>query len=427
MITPLIQPVVGKAVAPQLGKAIADIGLRTLVQAELDADEVHELGARAVASVVEETVRDVSSLPDAVVSDETLLESHVRTAYESAIARNFPPALIKPSLRESTGVNGTWVALPETGTEYYKKFTRTFDVSLTPQLATAVRTFGGRTLASFLRDTLRLEGPRRARVHLYEAIPRTRLSRISKLEKVRGLGSTKRWAWMQLHPLTTEAATALLQQPGLGRRMPSRVNPRQPLLGQRFYFLEIEGAPARPQGVGTSLSITLDFVRNEIRLRIYLSEVAAQELAGNLRKNAGPGVVGARLRSMLGEFAGAFRAGAGHELVRVVVERRAGVLALPGDLTTAVRQALERRVGARVLEWGWTKLVEHLQQSATEFADVTAQTPDGVTCLISFPKPGGFQSLRRTFQGATGQALADWPPKAMPTSTIRLIAGDARG
>jgi hypothetical protein len=426
MITPLIQPVVGKSIAPQLGKAIADIGLRTLIQAELDADEMHELGARAVATVVEETVRDISSLPDAVIGNEALLESHVRTAYEAAVARTFPPAMIKPALRESTGVNGTWVAMPGTGTKYYKKFTRVFDVNITPQLAAAVRSFGGRTLASFMRDTLRLDGPRRARVHLYEAIPRTRLSRISKLEKVRGLGSSSRSAWTQLHPLTTEAATALLQQPGLGWPAPSRVDPRRPRLGQRFYYLEIDGAPTRPHGVGATLGVTLDFVRNEIRLRMYLSEATAQDIAGSLRKNVSAGALAARVRAAFAEFAGAFRGDAGHELVRVVIDKSRGAT-LPRDLTRAVRQALERSVGVRVLEWGWARLVETLQRSATEFTEITAQPADGVTCMITFSNPAGFQSVRRAFQGTETQALSDWPPKQTPVARIRFVAGDSRG
>ncbi len=428
MITPLIQPVVGKAVAPQLGKAIADIGLRTLLQAELDADQMHELGARAVASTVEETIRDISSLPDAVVSDEALLESHVRTAYEAAVARNFPPAMIKPALRESAGVNGTWVAMPESGIKYYKKFTRVFDVTLTPQLASAVRTFKGRTLASFLRETLRLEGARRARVHLYEAVPRTRLSRIANLEKVRGLGSSQRWASMQIHPLTTEAATALLQQPGLGRPVSSRIDPRRPVLGQRFYYLEIDGAPARPQGVGTTLGITLDFVRNEIRLRLYLSETAAQDIASAVRANVSSGALAARMRTALTDFARAFRADGGHELVRIILAGTPGRTRGARDLTAAVRQALERRVGAQVLEWGWARLTDHIRSVPAEFSDMTAKPADGVTCLVTFANPAGFQGLRQAFEGGgVVPGLSAWPPKDVPAAQVRLAAGDARG
>jgi hypothetical protein len=188
----------------------------------------------------------------------------------------------------------------------------------------------------------------------------------------------------------------------------------------------VEGAPVRPQGSGTSLGVTLDFVRNEIRLRLNKSETVAQEIEGTLRKNISPGALAARLRSIFAEFTGAFQAGAGHELVRVVLDRGAGAPALPRELTADVRRALERRVGARVVDWGWTRLVEHLQRSAAEFADVTSQPPDGATCLIRFPSPSGFSSLRRAFQGTAGQT-SDWPPKDTPGAEIRIAAGDVRG
>ena len=113
-------------------------------------------------------------------------------AFEQAAAANLPPVLPekvyekRPDLRETTGLKGTWVYWPRplrNGTRGYcgKKYTRVPEVLLTPHVAQVVTTFGGVPLAIFLRDRLGIWGrPVKARVHLYEAIPGTWLSRMSK-------------------------------------------------------------------------------------------------------------------------------------------------------------------------------------------------------------------------------------------------------
>ena len=77
--------------------------------------------------------------------------------------------------------------------KYYKKYTQVFDVEITPQIADALKTFGGTTLSAFLKDQLGVTPPVRARVHLYQAIPGTTLRRIAQLEQgVPGLGTSVR-------------------------------------------------------------------------------------------------------------------------------------------------------------------------------------------------------------------------------------------
>ncbi len=427
MLTPLIQPVVGKAVSPALGKAIAGAGLKLLLKMELEEDEIDALGPRAVASVVEETLREVSRLPMPALRDQDELESSLRMAHEAAVARNFPPSIVRPALRETTGINATWVAMPQGGAKYYKKFTKVFDVTLSPQLADGIRTFGGRTLRTFLTDGLRVEGVRRARVHLYEAIPRTSLSRIAKLEQVRGLGSSERSAWSQFHPLTGEAAAALLQQPGLGRSgmQPDR---KRVTIGDRFYFLEVEGAAARPRGEGTHVEIALDLLKAEIRLHAYLSEVATQRVAGMLRKDARPGAASSAVRALLTDVTSAFTAGRGHEFVRVVRTRSApGGAASARPIPREVRRAMERAAGAAVIDWFWPNLMELFKTGAAEFTAQADRPADGVTLAVTFPNPPEFQSLRAVLEGAANPSKVVWTPKRPPAAKVNVLAGHVRG
>src|ERR1043166_9795228 len=83
---------------------------------------------------VEETVRDIAALPEHALADEAMLEALTLETFERAASANFPAAMMKTRLRETSDVNGVWIALPMTGRRYYKKFSQQFDVVITPPL-----------------------------------------------------------------------------------------------------------------------------------------------------------------------------------------------------------------------------------------------------------------------------------------------------
>jgi hypothetical protein len=200
--------------------------------------------------------------------------------------------------------------MPRNGAaHYYKKFTHVFDASIDPQAANTITTYRGLPLANFLRDKLGLDPSKaiQAKVHLYEATRNTRLSRISKSENLPGLNPSQRYAWIQLLPLTTQAATLLLKEPALGKDVaPKHTNKRyHTTAGQRFYFLEISGAKLRippvdhskhkhKGNIPTTTSRTsqsadiqgvINFVKGEIRLNYYFSEEDAKTIVEKLNKN----------------------------------------------------------------------------------------------------------------------------------------------
>jgi hypothetical protein len=300
----LIGRFVGPQYTPALSQAIVDVGLR-LINLESTPEDESMAARSAVAATVEDTVRQVAALPEYILDNQELLEGFALEAFEQAAAENLPPVLpervyeMRPELRETTGIKTAWVLQPLRGKKkHYKKCTRVFETVITPHIAQSVKTFCNVPLSEFLQDRLGLAPgrPVKARVHLYEAIPGTLLSQVCKSEKyVPGLGSTS--TWNNLHPLTPEAAGIMIDEPGLGREMPPKYLDHQPLtaVGQRLYYLEIP--EARPQAVPISggapkprrirqVHIRLNFPRDQIQVKVFLSEAVAQAIAVDLRKQA---------------------------------------------------------------------------------------------------------------------------------------------
>src|SRR4030095_4357273 len=199
------------------------------------------------------------------------------------------------------GVNAAWLLMPLRGRKRYKRCTRAFKVSITPNMAEEVESFEGVPLSDYLQDQLGLpEGAEvEAEVYLYEALPGTTVADIARSEtETPGLGASDEAAVSQLHPLTPEAASALLGKPGLGRS-PLQDSARQNVAaGERLFHLAIPGR--RPLTIpGRSgrrrvrrlfhINVTLDAPQDQIRVCIYISEVKAQKLAVRLRQQSHTG------------------------------------------------------------------------------------------------------------------------------------------
>lgn len=429
LIGKLIQPLAGKDLAPGLGQAIADIGLKALLRAEVTSEETREAASRAIATTVEDTVRRVSALPEHVFENTALLEAHALEAFETAAAASFPPALVRPDLREAAGVNATWVSLPSRGRAYYRKFSKVFDADITPQMAATIRTFGGQSLLAFLRDRLRIspEGGVRAKVHLYQLLPGGRLCHIAEHEQVRGLGDGK--AWRQLHPLSPHAATALLSHPRLGTPFGAAPDPLRPGVGQRFYFLEIDRAPAKPVGKVSCFEVTADFPRDEIRVHAFIGEAAAQEIAATLRKGGSAGAAIHKLRTLFRAEMGVLAREDNERLLRFVKEKASP--SSPADTLVktalrATRRMLRKQLGIKIIDWFWARLGELLQKESAPFIAAADAPEEGVTIVVTFHNPPALQALRKVLRGAQPGAIAEWPPKHIPNATLRFVAGHAK-
>jgi hypothetical protein len=429
LLAKLIAPLIGKQSAPALGNMLADVGLRTLFQAELSSDDRRAAVGQAVAATIEETARQLAAVPERLLDTPELFELLAIESFEAAAAANFPAELIKPDLRESEG-NDLWVMLPARGRKLYKKFSRTFDVSIPRPVADSIGTFGGASLGGFLRDrmSVRAGGPISARVHLYEAIPCTRLGHIARLEKVRGLGPGTRSAASLFHPLTTKAAAALLQAPRLGRRVADDAQPLRPRVGQRFYYLEVPEAPARAIGRQCHLHVEVNFPRDELVVCLHLSEVLTQKAAEMLRKGAGPVAVIRELRTALRANASALTSGDPGKRVRLILGARSmpQPKGLGSTLRNATQASVRRALGRAALEWLWLRLSEHLRAHAGAFATAAEAPEDGVRVCMRSTGITGLSALRVALLDGRVAPSVEWPPRHPPAATITISPGTRR-
>lgn len=413
LLARLIQKFVDPQHAKALSQAIVDAGLR-LLQLEAVPEDESRAAASAVAATLEETVQRVAALPDYVLDNQELLEGFALEAFEQAAAANLPAVLPeetyrkRPHLKEARKLRGVWVTMPGGQKKRYKKFSRKVSSKITPHKASELETFEGISLEEFLEEELGIAPGEEveAVVHLYEAIPGTRLPELARLEEnTPGLGAPE--GYKQLQPLTREAAELLLGEPDLGREVDPEhtAGPHTPIPGQRFYYLEVAGKKplTTPGPAGrakkrrpTRVRLILDFPKNEIRVYLFLGEIRAQEIAVKLRQHTHVGAVAARLgrimeRGLRRAFSGGFgRLKILHEAVT------------PGKGSSALRRLpslVSQVLMGRLQEWILKGLADHLKQRAEEFIKAAEDTADGVTVVITLGNPPGFPQLRQALKG----------------------------
>lgn len=412
MVANLISKYVGKEQSVPLSRALVDTGLRLI---SLEAAHEASPAGYALALTVEDTVnRLAQTAPPVAWESEALLEAYTWEAFQQAAAAHFPDSLIRSELHEAAEASGAWLALPEPAPrKRYKKYSRIVDVTLAPQQAGSIKTFGGITLREFLKDRLGVDDtkPVKARVHLYEALPGTTMSLVAYHEKnVQGLGSPRRDAWALFHPLTSEAAGLLLNEPGLGKpAAPGTVARRSRLaVGQRFYYLEIPGArvrlaarrpQSRPAPAHSSHPhIALDFPGREIRVALFYSEAHAQEFATQLRKRLPVAALLSVLKSKHEAKLREALSGAAGRGLRVIHER------VPPGVATVVEQAL-RLVGSQLaptfMKWlldaGRAELEARYDRFTASFENAAKAEADGVTVVLVFKAPPLLEHLRKLF------------------------------
>lgn len=445
-IARLIKRWIGPKYAVPLSRAIVDLGLR-LINLEASPEDEQRVAGEVVAAAVEETVRRVAALPDHVLDNDELLEGYALEAFESAAAANLPPVLPekvyhnRPELRESSSIKGTWLLRPSSRRKFYKKFTRMSEVEIGPYMAQEIKTWGGVPLAFFLQDRLSIPAgkPVKARVHLFEAIPGTWLSRIAKYENhVTGLGTTAKSAWSQIHPLTPAAAAVLLREPGLGRSVKPRylVNPLKVRVGQRFYFLEIPGessaytsTAASPTAVGRCCSthLIMDFPGQRLQVNLFLGEAEAQEIAVNLRSQVPLGTVLSRLKaSAAAGLQSALNMGIGmYHQVSIIHGGTAAAPASADALKWVPPIVLERLTG-KLTGWIEYNLYQFLKQQARDFTSAAQDPAPGITIRLEFINPPGFSLLRR-YLASEAVSLRDLRfDESMPEARILIMPGCRR-
>jgi hypothetical protein len=278
-IAGLAAPLIGDAAAKAVSGPVADLGL-SLVGLEAPVGSEATLGAEALASTIEDTVHEVLELPAEAFEDPLRMEAEIQQAFAEAAARHVPTDFLRRDLpeRETAGEGGIWILMPRaTRPRYrYKKYTRIYLVPISRQAARAIRTLDGGTLEAHLLDRGVEVWPARAEVHLYETLPGGQPGHIAQFEGAdrASYGETLG----ELQPLSTETASLLLHEAGLGR-------------SGRFYRVALPGqvgpGMARPRH-RFSVEVDLTHRTPHLRAHLRLSEREGQQLLKHLSQHALP-------------------------------------------------------------------------------------------------------------------------------------------
>ncbi|MEW5727098.1 MAG: hypothetical protein AB1918_04655 [Pseudomonadota bacterium] len=412
MVSKLIQPLVGNMAQP-LATAITDTGLKMLA---LEAVDERAVAGNALASLVQETTAAVALETDrdpSLLDDPVRLGMVVQEAFEQASADNVPPHMLNEAVRKTVRATGTWARVRG---KPFKKFSQVFDVDISWPQARAVLSFGDEPLSQFLRRRAGF-GPgkvMRVRVHLYEAVQGTWLSKISKADAgVPGLGSAAQASWSQIHPLTPEASCVLLHEPLLGRRADARwLRSRDHIaVGQRFYYIELPAGTAPPPlpqpqpgpGPGrqrphrTGVKLKIDLRNRKICLAVHLEEADAQEVAKSFRKGHNE-LGGLRLvEKVIDRFVeSAMRHGL-TDLVKITKEMDAEApveMLMEGEFKEQAAKWLLKTVKEAAIQW--------LKEKRDDFVEVADKPANGVTIAICLIEPPILSAIVDVMRGRSG-------------------------
>jgi len=288
--------------------------------------------------------------------------------------------------------------------------------------------------------------PVTVRLHLYEAMPGSTLPDIAMHEKgVRGLGTSRREAWSLIHPLTPEAASILLKEPGLGRQVDPRflADRNVVTVGQRFYYLEMREAAARtvagPRGSRRSprvaqTRIAFDFPKGELRAFLFFSEAEAQAISTQFRARAPISTVIAALKAGLENRLSTIFSGQPTRALRIVHEATP-IEQFRSPVIGGALKLLGRPLAGVLLRWVLAALRREFEQRRdqfqAQFIRAAAAETDGVTLVIVFQRPPFFEQLRQLFSGkpllpvASARIGAALKGQASSEYTLAIKAGYA--
>ena len=303
-ISELIKGHIGPQAAQALAPRIADVGMKLL---SLEAEDPATLGSEALVSTVEDTIREVAALPDESLGEPLRLQTEIEEAFSAAAARHLPRSVLNPEATtyetdDEAGEAAVWVAMPRARRPHYRyrKCTRVYRVPIRRPQARAIVLRGEDTLEDRLLDAGVGAWPVEAEVHLYEAVPGTRLGHIAAFEgEEPGEAAPVPLGTDEIDELTPETAALLLGRPGLGRPggRPGRGGTLRP--GQRFFRVVVPGMRVRRRRRRIVIRLDAASARPALRVHVRLTEREGHDVAADLAKNAHAAVI-RRLRGILG-------------------------------------------------------------------------------------------------------------------------------
>lgn len=390
----LIKGFVGQEAANKLSRPIANAGLRML---NLEGEAPGVLGAEALVSTLEDTIRAVAELPSESLAEPLRLSAEVQEAFAEAASRHLPEQFLRTDLdtHETQGEGGVWILMPRATRPCYRyrKFSRVYSVPVTRPLARAILLRNGDSLERRMLDAGARIWPVAAEVHIYEALPGTQRGHLAAFESEWEAGSVGGEA-SEFEELTADKASLLLGKPGLGTRpgvATTTTASATPIPGQRYFRIVVPGAPC-PVHHQRRFVVRLSTAgaQPELRVHLLLSERESHLLGGLLDRRANVQVV-ALFRRVLGPMAR-----------QSLAERLSRRAARAGGLLTAERSSV---IAVQVAERMIASVAGQLPGIAPTLAQAARDSRAGATLTFAF-----------TFANAARFQAGDVPS---PVLTIR--------
>lgn len=442
LLAQLVAKYVPKQVAQPLAASIIDAGMSAIGFETYEMSKP-DVGYEALVNTIQETIQNMGELDEADLNDHEALTMNLLEAFETAAANNFPSQYIREDLRTAKDA-GVWVLKPRNGgRSKYKKYSKVFPIVISPLTAKTVVTFRDLPLANFLRDKLGLDPtkPIQARVHLYETIEGTKLSQISKHENLPGFGPSQPYSWIQLLPLSKEASALLLNEPGLGKDFPKKFTTKRyhVAVGQRFYYLEINGAHLRMQSVSghnkpaqsDDIRGVLNFVKSSISISYYFSEEQAKSIVEKLNQNdllgAAAGIRhsarGVLQSMLLGNVSGKVQII--HEAfpemyLENYADPQENLLGSGKSILTGLVENLVNKLAGKAYD----EIREYFKSRANEFKQAQAEPQDGVTIRLVWTNVPGLAAIKTIISAIRGNlsfnpATLTFPSLSKPEIVVK--------
>jgi hypothetical protein len=457
LLSQLVSKYVPQNVAKPLASSIIDAGMSAIGFETYEMSKP-DVAYEALVNTIQDTIQGMAEMNEANPDDQESLTLNLMEAFETAAANNFPSQYIREDLR-NTKEPGVWVLKPRNGPRHsYKKYTRVYPVTIDPQSAKTITTFRDLPLSSFLRDKLGLDPskPIQAQVHLFESIPGTKLSRISKHENLPGFAPSQPYSWIQLHPLSSRAASLLINEPAMGKDFPKKFTSKRfhIAVGQRFYYLEINGARLRINTVvrpnqlqsgsqsGTNkpahsddIHGVINFVKSSISISYYFSEEEAKTVVEKLNQNDFLGAANA-IKHSVKEVMRSMLLGNLTNKVKIIHESfpemylenyedpQENQLSLsPGKsiLTMLIDNMVNKVAGI-----AYQEIRDYFKSRAAEFKNAQAEPQDGVTIKLLWNNIPGMASIKSIISAIREKHLLNPANLSFPNLTrpdIQIKAG----
>ena len=462
LLAKLVSKWVGEGPAKMLATPVVSAGLGLL--GFETPPNARQYAAEVLAQTLQETVVGLAQQPESIFESPVLTQVAAQEAFEQAAAANFPPEMLKLELREAAEGTGAWVLRPtKQRRKYYKKYSQVKDLVLTRKLCEAIKVFGNVSLADHLETSrvVDFKQPIRVKLHLYELTIGSRLMDIAMRERnVNGLGNWKWEAWSQIFPFTPEAATALLREPGLGRKVESvyLAGPYLVAPGQRFYYLEFPAPVRRPSPPSRSriripggdlqkiikdkclanrVGVIVDLPKESLIIKIRLMEDNAQRIAQALKRNDIASAVHiARTVSDLlrGVLTGSTQTGltvvppvsTAKEMMEQFAqtsEASGGAAAARGGAASSALTWVLTKVGEKLFNFIWGLIENYFKNKKQEFIAAADDAADGVTLYITFSNLKLLSVVREVMQGNYARAALALVSPQIPSPSIYTAKG----